>query len=142
MKIETDLVVKSKELKQHLLDTELIWDASITQIAAFIEEFLVLGLARIFKNSAAHFKVHLATDSSNMWEIMIQADEVGAYQYYGTAPHSITSDKPMPINGGVAFAQSVSHPGTEPHIDEVNTLIAEAFIAVKATGGGRGLWGF
>lgn len=84
-----------------------------------------------------HFDVEL--DPGGMVNVITvsTSDEVGNYIYYGTGPHTIQAQDPMPI-GNNQFAYRVQHPGTDSHEIEIDEAIRTAYLET-ATVMGDGL---
>jgi hypothetical protein len=108
---------------------------------AAVRDYIDRKLQETFSNhNEDHFVVELNFGGSGSYNLVVTSDEVGTFIYYGTSAHSISSDGPMPLWGGTAFARSVMHPGQESKKEEIDDIVAEAFEIMWSAGEGGTLW--
>jgi len=106
-----------------------------------VKEYIERKLLEMFPNhNQEHFVVELNFGGAGSYNLTINSDEIGSFIYYGTAAHSISSDGPMPLWGGTAFARSVVHPGQESQREEIDQIVADAFEIMWTAGSGGELW--
>lgn len=134
-KVTTDIKNLTKTFDMRMESMQLSSVARAGAAATAMSEYIKVRLQQAFGNSE-HFDVGVTYMSQGMFKVDIMADEIGHYIYHGTASHTITSPKAMPIGEG-RFASKVNHPGTEPKRAEVDAIIQEALIAMRA---GNILW--
>jgi len=116
-------------------------------MAAFPERAALLSRGMVVQElvealgeaKAKHFEVHIEPHPLGMAVSVQGIDEVSNFIVDGTSPHSISvgNGTSMPIGHGM-FATSVSHPGTEGHVEAIHSAIltgvAKGFIAAVAYG--------
>jgi hypothetical protein len=115
-------------------------DVIVLKMRSAIEtakRYIEFELTKMFPGSQ-RFTVELRMLAPTSYDVSIFADDVGEYIYYGTAQHSITSNRPMTL-GESRFARNVHHPGTRARKDEIEAIVdkAVAGIWLEST-----VWGF
>lgn len=98
--------------------------------AAGMAMYINMRLEQLF-GAGRHFSVDVTYMSQGIFKINIHADEIGHYIYYGTSSHNITSPLAMPL-GDNRFASRVNHPGTESRKKDIDAIIFETMMALKA----------
>lgn len=134
-KMTTDIKNSTDKILLNIEAKAASYQNQIGVMSTAISEYINVRLKQIFGESL-HFVAHVEYLSEGVFQVKISADEIGVYLYYGTSSHRINSIGAMPIGEG-RFAHSVNHPGTAARQPEIDAIIQEALISVRA---GNYLW--
>lgn len=106
------------------------YKARSTQLTFILAAAITRNLSQAIGEKSKHFTVKIQPRGGYMMVVLKPKDAVGSYIYWGTRSHSISSPEPMPI-GNNRFARNVSHPGTDPMKEKIDSAVRRSLAEVR-----------
>ena len=115
---------------QKMMGIERKYKARNVQITFLLAAAITRNISQAIGDKSKHFTVKIQPGPIYMKVVLKPKDSVGSYIYWGTKRHSISSSEPMPI-GNSRFARNVSHPGTDPMKEKIDSAVRRSLAEVR-----------